>query len=199
MWIKIAPWAGCALLGWLLLNAHQRIGEEIEGCNADKLAAVADAEKTTRQTLEAAHDRRLAELARQRDAERDARIAAEAQRQAAREGVEARDVRIRQLELDVFNAEQIPDSRECLNVFAPAAVVERMFWDADCREAGAGGSTGAGADCTDTGGISDVSRPDFALITFGDVARGWNHDRQSLRECGANLTGIGMINETLTE
>lgn len=209
MWLKILPWAGCALLGWLLLQAHQTIGEKDQAietavvtCNSEKQEAARLAERSAREALAEAHANQLAELARQRDAEAVAREVAEKAFAEAQTGVATRDEIIRRLEVENFNAENLPDSRACLNVFAPGDVVERMFWAEDGEGcASTGDSEGAGADevCGDSSGASGGATPDFAAITIGDSFVGWNHDRKSLRQCNGQLRAIKTISDTVIQ
>lgn len=196
MWKLSAVLGALSLfLGWLLLEAKEDLGEEREACNSSKLAAVAEAERAARQAVTESYEARMEQMARQFDIEVEARKIAEAARLQSEAGVEVRDLRIKQLELEVFNAEELPDSRACLNVFVPGDSVERVFWDEDCAEAGDSGDSEDGV-CADPAGSSRSDAPDFAAITFGDASTGWSHDRKSLRQCIGQLRAIGVLNES---
>lgn len=190
---KVAPWLGCILLGYLLLQANQEIGRQIEACNASKLSEVAAAEREVRQAERANHAREMQAQQRLFEGEIEARKKAEAERLQALSGVEVRDERIRQLELEA-SIDDIPDSREALNVFVPAELVERMWSDENCDQAGDSGSSENGICSGSLGPVGD-NGPGFARITYADALFAWNHDRKSLRQCNIDKRAIAEIGD----
>lgn len=113
-----AGWAAAAMLGWLWIQALQDIVEEREGCNADKLASVAAAEREARQAVEQASQARIAQLEQVIQKERQAReIAEDAAIIAESQAAEVREV-IREV------AVNDPDS--CLNSEVPGEIVQQM-------------------------------------------------------------------------
>lgn len=192
-----ASLVGNLILGWLLLQAHKDIGAAVAACNAEQLLAVTAAQTEVRDTLERVHAAELARRDRQLEIQAEARKTAEAERLQALKGVESRDLRIRQLELEAFD-DDIPDSKECLNVFTISDSVERMWWDESCHQAG--DSDGDGNEgCTDSGGFAGHDRPDFANLTYGDALFAWNHDRNSLRSCNTDKRAIKAISENAAQ
>lgn len=123
--VAAGGYVAAATLGWLLLQAHQQIGEEIERCNTDKLAAVAEAEQIARDAVQRAAQQRIDMLQRQAAQERKAaRIAADAVLAAE---LEARDAQseIRRLMVQAPRETGI-DPKDCLNVALPASAVDSL-------------------------------------------------------------------------
>jgi len=116
-WLTIGGWAGTALFFFMYLGLRDDLASEVEQCNTDKITAVAEAERITRETLEQAHSDALAELARQADrAERARQIAEEAARLA-----EARPPRV---------VEVIRESNDaCLDTVIPADITDSLRHD----------------------------------------------------------------------
>lgn len=184
---------GNLILGWLLLQAHEDIGAAISDCNADKVSESLEAEKAAREAEKTVFARELAARDRQIEIQIEARKALEAERLQALQGVETRDVRIRQLELEA-SIDDIPDSGECLNVYVLDSSVERMWSDQGCDQAGDSGSSANGV-CSDSIRPTGDTRPGFARITYADALFAWNHDRNSLRNCNADKRAIAEIGE----
>lgn len=111
-----ASTAGLALMTGLYLDKRDDYASAVESCNADKLAAVAEAERITRETVESAAARKLADLLLQAEAANRARdIAEEAQRKA-----EARPERVRTV------IKEVASENNCLDTVIPAVVVDSL-------------------------------------------------------------------------
>ena len=76
-WLTVGGWAGTAFFFFMYLGVRDDLASEVEQCNTDKIAAVAEAERLTRTTLEKAHADTLAQLARQAERADTARAIAE--------------------------------------------------------------------------------------------------------------------------
>lgn len=78
--LRFLPYAGwplAAILGWMWLEAREDLAAEKERCNADKLSAIVEAEKITREAQERAFGQRIAQLERIADQREVARRIAE--------------------------------------------------------------------------------------------------------------------------
>ena len=112
----VGGWAAAAAMTFLWLNARDAIIEEREGCNADKLATVAEAEAEVRRALEEVHSRRIAELARQRDqADRERIAMLERARRAEAKPAEVREV-----------IKRVAVENECIDTAVPTAVLDKL-------------------------------------------------------------------------
>ena len=116
-WLTIGGWAGTALFFFMYLGLRDDLASEVEQCNTDKITAVAEAERVTREMLNEVHQNALAELARQTDrAERAREIAEEAARIA-----ESRPPRV---------VEVIRESDDaCLDAVIPADITDSLRHD----------------------------------------------------------------------
>ena len=124
--IKYLPWIGWVLLAAmtsLYLGKRDELAESIEACNADKLQSVAEAEKLTRETLQASLDRRLRELEAAALAESEARRIAEAARLRAEAGAQDAQDTIRRLTAEARGAENATIEQECLLTAVPVDLV----------------------------------------------------------------------------
>lgn len=75
-WLRLLPWAGWPLAALTLLLYLDKRGElaaEIQRCNADKLASIAEAERVTRETLERAHAEEMMTVRKREEAQARAR------------------------------------------------------------------------------------------------------------------------------
>ena len=119
---KLIPWAGygvAALMFTLWLNARDAIIEEREGCNQDKLQAVAEAENIAREALQSSLDRRLRDLEALALSESNARREAEAARAMAEAGASDAQDTIRRLMREAANDETATIESVCLNADIP--------------------------------------------------------------------------------
>ncbi len=199
-WLKLAPWAACAVLGWLWLEARDDVAIAISECNASKLAEIAEAERLVRETVQAAADERAAELARRAIQADDAVAQAKFARDMAEQGTAQREDRIRQLELEA-SIDDIPDSFECLNVFVPECALERVRDGEDSTQAGDSESAGSSAVCADTGGTDsgDTATAAFSALTYSDVLILWPRDRDSLETVNGQLRAIRGLSDAIEE
>ena len=78
-----AGYALALVAGALFLDAREDLAAERERCNSDKLAAIAEAERVTRETVEVWARQREAQLAHRLEVESEARRIAEAATSAA--------------------------------------------------------------------------------------------------------------------
>lgn len=118
MWAT-ASTASLAIMTGLYLDKRDDYAAQVDACNASKLVAIAEAEKITRETLEAAAARKLAALERQRDSADRAREAAEL---AAREASE-RPERVRTVIREVASA------NACLSTAMPVELLHSLRHD----------------------------------------------------------------------
>lgn len=187
IWLKVAPWAGCAVLMWLWLGARDDVAAAVGECNADKMAAVAQAESEVRQALEAAHARELAALEqRQQAKDREIqRLNARAEQLAATTA--SHEATIDRLTEELFD-DDLPDSGACLSAFMLRASVDGLLHTESCGEASAGGSGDdeAGADS----GGTDAGASAFADITYSDAVKIWQRDRRNLALANCQLRSI---------
>jgi len=117
----VTTWAaastvGLALMTGLYLDKRDDYASAVESCNSDKLAAVAEAERITRDTIEAAAARNIAAAEQQAEAARRARaIAEEARRQA-----EARPERVREV------IRRVADADACIDTAVHGELVDSL-------------------------------------------------------------------------
>ena len=105
-----------AFLFWLLLETKEDLGAEIAQCNADKMTAIAEAERVTRTALQDAMNREVARLEEILEAERNARMIAENRRLEA----EARLPEVRTIIREVANEDA------CIDTSVPDAVLNSL-------------------------------------------------------------------------
>ena len=120
----ITTWAGAStvalvVMTGLYLDKRDDFAAQVEQCNADKLEAVAEAERITREAQEAAIQTRLTELARQVNAADEARRVAE----AARREAESRPPEVREV------IRRVSDANACLDTGMPDAVIDSLRLD----------------------------------------------------------------------
>lgn len=117
----ITTWAaassvGLVIMTGLYLDKRDDYAAAVESCNADKLVAIAQAERVTRETVEAAAARRIADLEQQTlDAGRARAIAEAAQREA-----EARPERVRTV------IREVAANDSCIDTRVPDALVDSL-------------------------------------------------------------------------
>lgn len=175
-----------AILGWLWLESREDLAAAIVQCNADKLAAVVEAEQITREALQSASDARIAELEERHRQTENALLTARDTAEDAAAEVASSEVRIRELELEA-SIDDIPDSTECLNVFIPS----RVLHSGDRGEAGAGG--GADGEAGADPGILNPADPSFSTVTFGDGMKLWQQDRGIIHTLNGQLAAIEAL------
>ena len=192
--LKFGPWIALAAMTALYLGKRDDLASAIEQCNTDKMASIAEAERLTRETIERVNAERIAQLQAIAMSETQARQVAEGIAENAIAGTAEVEQRNRELQLEVFNAELIPDSAECLNVFVPA----RMLHAEDCGETSDSGGSGANTVCEGASGINETDpfAEDFANITYGDMSILWGRDRDSLQICNGQLFAIESLSTT---
>ena len=120
--------------------------------------------------------------------EMQARQVAQEVAEAAQTEVGEHADRIRTLELEA-NVDDIPDSNDCLIVFAPRRVLPAE----NCGEAGAGGDR-AGRNCVDSEGSDGAASP-FSNITYADAMRIWGRDRAIIRVLNGQLAAIETLGD----
>lgn len=121
MWLRLLPWAGwplAAAIFVLWLDARDDLAAEIERCNADKLASIAEAERIVRTASKEAYEARLAELTRRAAKANEAREIAERAAQEARE----RTIETRTIVREIASA----DPEGCLNQPLPAVIIDSL-------------------------------------------------------------------------
>ena len=125
MWLTAGGYVAAAVLGVLLLKAHQEIGEQIGQCNADKALAISEAQEITRVAEREASERALAQQAQWAERSLNAiQSAADARLQAAERSAESERA-VFQTTLERFD-EELPDSGACLSVFVLESDISRM-------------------------------------------------------------------------
>lgn len=114
--LKFGPYAAIALLFWLWLNARDDVASALEACNTRTAAAIAEAEKVTRETEREAAERQILELRALIESAENAR---EIAIQAAREA-ESRPVRVQEV------VRRVADENLCIDLPLPAAVLDSL-------------------------------------------------------------------------
>ena len=123
---KLIPWAGypiAVLMFTFWLGLKEDLAQQVELCNQQKLQSVAEAEKLTRETLQASLDRRLRELEAAALAESEARRIAEAARLRAEAGAQDAQDTIRRLTAEARGAENATIEQECLLTEVPTEIL----------------------------------------------------------------------------
>jgi len=195
MWTKFLPYIAIVILLGLYVDAKQDVATAIERCNTDKQAAVADAERDTRKTLTAAHNRKISELARQAETkDRALEIAAEELERATSDEY-ANEATINRLMWEA-STDDIPDSKECLNVFIPESSVSGLrVQSGDCTEAVSGGGTRSDSVCSGAEGVdrANSAHGDFSDVTYGDGLKLWGRDRATIQTLNGRLAAIEFL------
>jgi hypothetical protein len=189
MWLRILPWVGCLVLGGLLLNAHQTIGEEREACNTRVEAGARLAERSARLAEKENFDSQIAELRRQGEAkDREIEILNEsAVMLAADSATHAATIERLTLEAE-FDEEDLPDSKECLNVFVLRDSIAGVQRASSCPNSGSGDDSGDALSADS--GNSHEGQSAFSNITYSDALTIWQRDRSSLIQSNCQLTAI---------
>ena len=108
--------AGLVVMTGLYLDKRDDYASQVEACNAEKLLAVAEAERVTRQEADAAAAQRIADLKKQAEsADRAREIAEEATRQA-----EARTPRVREV------IREVAANDSCIDTRVPVELVDSL-------------------------------------------------------------------------
>ena len=111
-----AGWAVSVVFGWLWLGARDDVAREQQLCNAEKLAAVAEAQKTARQAAQDASEQTIAGLVARIERERKAReIAIRAASEA-----EKRPERVRTV------IRRVADANSCIDMPVPVDILDSM-------------------------------------------------------------------------
>lgn len=182
-------------------GAKEDLVAEIAKCNTEHLEAALASANITLDAQRVAYEKRLADADRLLVAERLGRqIASEAAERAEMDSARHEQT-IETLELEA-QADEIPDSKACLNAYVPRPAVKWLCLQAGHHQ-GTSGSPGAGNDtvCGDTGGFdsADPALSDFAAITYGGVLARWGHDRKSIVEANGRLLAIEAIQEEVVD
>lgn len=189
MWLKILPWITTLVFGGLLLQAHQDIGEAREECNTRVEAGAREAERGARIAERENFQVRLAELARQSEAkDREIEILNESAIFAAADSA-THAATIERLTLEAeFNEDDLPDSKECLNVFVLRDSIAGVQRNQSCPNAGSGDDSGDTLSADS--GSPDEGESAFANITYSDALTIWQRDRSSLVQSNCQLQSI---------
>lgn len=116
LYVTAGGYVAAALLFWLLLEAREDLGAEIAQCNADKIEAVAEAERITREAMQIAMDERVAQLeARLWDESNARRIAEEARVEAESRLPEVRTI-----------IREVASEDACIDTTVPDAVLDSL-------------------------------------------------------------------------
>lgn len=114
--VTIGGYAAALVLGWLWLGARDDVAAAIESCNTDKMRAISEAERITRETERAASDREILQL---RQIISDAEKAREIAIRAAREA-ESRPVRVQEV------VRRVADRDACIDLSLPDELVRSL-------------------------------------------------------------------------
>lgn len=181
----------------LYLDKRDDFASAVANCNASKLESIAIAERQTREVLSFAHEREKLEWIARTKAADLARDMAEKRAAEAVETTANREEKIRQLSLEA-STDEIPDSKECLNVFVPRVGLDWVqLYTGNCGEASAGGSTRPDEVCSDTREVTgeDSSYRDLSDITFSDSLILWGRDRDTVQILNGRLTAIESLSD----
>lgn len=119
VFLKFLPYAGWPLAGlmfWFWLGARDDLAAEIERCNTDKLASVLEAERIASKAEREAAQRRIIQLTRQVELEKEAAEIANAAAIAAK----SRPVEVREV------IKRVSDANLCLKTAIPADLVDAL-------------------------------------------------------------------------
>lgn len=128
-WAKIAPYLGwplAAIMFSLWLGLREDLAEQAAVCNQQKLTAVAEAERLTREMIQDANSRRLLELENIVKREQDARALAEMAGNDAKTAAAAAQETIRRLMQEVNNSETATIEQVCLLTTVPADALDGL-------------------------------------------------------------------------
>lgn len=191
-WQSTAVAAGlAAVFFWLFLDAREDVAAAVERCNAQKLSAVAEAEKIARTAAERAAAAKLAQLEAQM-AQETAAVDQEREKRAVAEAVAAeRQDELDRLAQEAFDEDELPDSDACLNAFVTSRALRCVLHARDSGEAGAGGGGDNGV-CADPGG-TDGMHPGFSNVTYLDALQYWGGDRDAAIRLNGRLAAIEKI------
>ena len=115
-YVTAAGYALAALFLWLYIDAQSEIKAEIERCNTEKLASVAEAERVARQATQADLQAQIDALVRQSaQADRAREIAEEAARLAESRVPEVREI-----------IREVASDDACIDTAVPDAVLNSM-------------------------------------------------------------------------
>jgi len=126
IWAKLLPYAGwplAAMMFWFWLEGRENLAKEVERCNTDKIATVAEAEAAARQAIQSSFERRVRDLELMAQSEREARTLAEMAAAEARTGAESAQATIRRLMREADDDEIVTIERVCLNTTVPADIL----------------------------------------------------------------------------
>ena len=187
--------AASLVLVLLLFNAWQGakddLAEQRAQCNADKLEAIAEAERITREATQAAAEQRIA-VAAAAHAREVAALEAELDKSVQAEKRQAvRNQELRRQAEEAFNADDIPDSDACLNAFITSRALRCVLHARDQGEAGAGALRGPDV-CADPEGADGV-HPGFSNVTYLDALLYWGSDRDAAIRLNQRLAEIRRI------
>ena len=194
MWLRILPWITTLVLGGLLLKAHHDIGVAEEECNTRVEAGARLAEREARKAEKENFDSQLAELMRQAEAkDREIEVLSEqAEMFAADSATHAATIRQLTLEAE-FDEDDLPDSKECLNVFVLRNSIAGVQREQSCPGAGNSNNNGTGVSA-DSETSAEGESP-FADITYSDALTIWQRDRSNLIKSNCQLRSIGNLSD----
>jgi hypothetical protein len=116
IWVAAAGYAVAGVLLWLLLEAKEDLGAEIAQCNTDKVIAIAEAERLTREAMQIVMDERVAQLeARIWDESNARRIAEEARVEAESRLPEVRTI-----------IREVASENACIDTTVPDVIVDSL-------------------------------------------------------------------------
>ena len=126
---KLLPYAGwplAAMMFFFWLGLKEDLAQQVELCNQQKLQSIMEAEKLTRETLQASLDKRLRELEALALSESRAREVAETARLAAEAGASDAQAIIRRLTAEAQGAEDATLEQVCLLTGVPADLLDGL-------------------------------------------------------------------------
>jgi len=189
--LKFGPYVIIAVLFWAWLEAREDLAMQIQTSNVEKLESINEAERMTREVLEAAQKDRIERLQTMAIRETQARAIAEGTLLDAIKGSEALDEQIKQLTLEA-SIDDIPDSKESLNVFVLESSIASLRTREDCGKASNRGNTWTNGVCTSPEDI-DPANPTFSNITYSDSLILWGRDRDIIQTLNGKLAAIESL------
>lgn len=198
MWLKIFPWVTCLVLGGLLLKAHHDIGVEKEACNTRVEAGAREAERQARQAEKENFEDRITELERMvENRDRQIMLLGEQSEMFAADSA-THQAEIRRLTLEAeFNEDDLPDSKECLNVYVLRDSIAGVQLNQSCP--GTGDSGDREGSLRGDSGTSDEGESAFANITYSDALTIWQRDRSNLIKSNCQLRSIRTLSDQQVE
>jgi hypothetical protein len=192
--LPLAGWPLAALFGLMYMSARDAVQDERTACNEASIQSALDAERLTHEATRRNYQSLIDELASTVEIERESREIAMLAEKAAKADLVARETTINQLMIEA-SIDDIPDSSECLNVFVPGHIVDRLLHTANCPGISGGTRSSPNSTCSRAARFNptDSASGDFSTITYGDSLKLWGMDRDIIETLNGQLLAIDNL------